>query len=335
MGHDIHILSLDQAVAQSFYPLPADITWKKSGLVKGMKKLTPLSFLRTIVFLKQEIRRENPDIVVAFMHSMFVSAAFAAIGTGVPVIASEHIVPQHYKKRPFEFFLLLLSSFFIKKITVISEAVKELYPAFLHAKIVPIANPVTVYHSVAATREPIILNVGRLAEQKDQKTLIQAFAHLAADFPDWNLRIIGEGELRQNLEELCQKHGLTQRVTLPGVTKDMQGEYARASVVVVSSLYESFGLATAEAMSAGVPAIGFKDCPGTNEIIEDGISGVLVNGSDRVQVLEEGLRNLLSSEEERARMGRSAQKRITEKFGIDVVESWQRLLQSEAKAQRS
>ena len=66
------------------------------------------------------------------------------------------------------------------------------------------------------------------------------------------------------------KLGLENRVFLPGVIDDIRKIYQKADIFVSSSLYESFGLAAAEAMAFQIPCIGFRNCTGIREIVEDG-----------------------------------------------------------------
>ena len=69
------------------------------------------------------------------------------------------------------------------------------------------------------------------------------------------------------------------------------------------SAYESFGLTTAEALSHGLPVVGFADCPGTNELVRDGVNGRLVAGPDRAGALAAGLARMMASPDERQRLG--------------------------------
>ncbi len=105
-------------------------------------------------------------------------------------------------------------------------------------------------------------------------------------------------------------------------------EYARADVLAVSSRYESFGLVTAEALAAGIPVVGFADCPGTNELVVDGVNGLLVSGDDRVAALEEGLRRITGDRDYRARLASSAASSV-ERFGLEAVaDQWERVCRS-------
>jgi len=171
-----------------------------------------------------------------------------------------------------------------------------------------------------------LLAVGRLEDQKDHRTLIRAFAEIAGDFPDWRLRIVGEGELRPDLEALVRRHRLEGRVALPGAISEIGEEYEAAQLFVMSSSYESFGLTSAEALAHGLPVIGFADCPGTNELVQEGVNGRLVEGADRATALAAGLAGLMSSPGERERLGAAGPASI-ECFAPErITDVWEALL---------
>ena len=105
----------------------------------------------------------------------------------------------------------------------------------------------------------VMLNVGRLVEFKDQKTLIGAFGMIADEFPNWRLKIIGQGPLRAELDRTIEGLGLSKVVEIIDKSKRIEDEYANADLFVSSSIYEGFGLVTAEASSTGLPCVGFHD----------------------------------------------------------------------------
>jgi glycosyltransferase involved in cell wall biosynthesis len=205
---------------------------------------------------------------------------------------------------------------------------REGFPKRFRKRMRTIPNPVRIIASKRdrsrGTGPKTILSVGRLEKQKDQATLIEAFARLASDFPNWNLRIIGEGSLRQDLE--AQIAGLHGRAELPGAVADIEREFAAADLFAMPSLYESFGIATAEALAAGLPAVGFADCPGTNELIDDGTNGLLVRGADRADAIADGLARLMRDEDLRARLGAAGPASV-EKYSLaSVADRWEQLL---------
>lgn len=331
-GHDVSVLNFDQPGGRPFYPLNTKVKRISLGIGNVKRKATFREVLLRMFALRRKAKEIRPDIVIAFMHSSFIPASFALVGTGIPIIASEHIVPQHYHSRKMEYFFLLLSKFFVKKITVLSVSIIQSYPRFLHSKMYAIPNPVHLaqassYAAKESSGKRVILNVGRLTDQKDQETLIRAFAVLAPNFPDWHLRIIGEGELRDNLENTVSALKLNKRISLPGITSKIEKEYQAAHIFALPSHYESFGLATAEALAHGLPAVGFKSCQGTNELIIHRHNGLLVEDDSRVESLAAALKLLMSDEKLRNKLGKQGFKSI-EKFHPDVVvNKWEKLIE--------
>lgn len=334
-GHEIQLVTFDQPGGQSVYPLHEKIERIYIPVGDSSKKSTLYETLLRMQALRKCFYFNKPQIIVAFMHSMFVPASLSSIGVNIPVIGSEHIVPDHYRSRRIEFFLLLLASFFMPKITVLSDKVKVLYPKFLQKKMIAMPNPIFFASNGAKNRvekkRKIILNVGRLDAQKDQKTLIEAFALLSADYPEWDLKIVGEGALRSELMTLIGAKKLQDRVFLPGIAPDIASEYEAADIFAMSSRYESFGLATAEAMAFGLPAVGFADCPGTNEIIADGENGILVQDEDRIKAFANGLKDLMDDPDRRSRYGEQGREGVKIYSLERVTENWQRLLKEMAR----
>jgi len=329
-GHDVTVASFDAADAADFYAFAPPIRRIRLGIGNSAERSGARQTLRRIGALRRLARAEAPDVAIGFMHSAYIPLGLALAGTGIPAVASEHIVFGHYDNRRIERLLLGFIPRFLHSITAISEEMRRGFPAKIRRKMTIVPNPVAAAAGAAADvrggAEKIILTVGRLEEQKDQRTLVAAFGLLAERFPEWRLRILGEGVLRPDLEAQIAALDLAGRIALPGATPDISAEYAGAQLFAMPSTYESFGLATAEAMAHGVPAVGFADCPGTNELIVDGENGLLVAGEDRAAALADGLARLMSSDEERARMGAAAPAHIAAFAPERVVERWEKLL---------
>jgi GalNAc-alpha-(1->4)-GalNAc-alpha-(1->3)-diNAcBac-PP-undecaprenol alpha-1,4-N-acetyl-D-galactosaminyltransferase len=270
----------------------------------------------------------EPDVAVGFMHSVFVPLGVALARTGIPLIASEHTSIEHYGRSRVQRLLLELAPLLSVAGTIPSDRVRHDYPHRLRRRMWVIPNPVSSRPTAARrSRGNVVLAVGRLSAEKNHGELIRAFERDALRFRDWQLRIIGDGVLRSDLECQVQKSGLEHQVVLPGATDDVAAEYAGAAFVVVPSRYESFGLVTAEALAAGRAVIGFADCPGTNELIEHGVNGLLVDGSgDRVSTLAAGLERMMADDELRQRMGTAGPASVSA-FDLNaVVDRWEDLL---------
>ncbi|GAA2605509.1 hypothetical protein GCM10010304_64410 [Streptomyces roseoviolaceus] len=151
----------------------------------------------------------------------------------------------------------------------------------------------------------VVIAAGRLVRVKRYDLLIEAFAQVAAAFPDWQLRIYGKGEEQPALRQLIERLGLWNNVFLMGAATPMEAEWAKASIAAATSDFEPFGMTIVEAMRCGLPVVS-TDCPyGPAEIIKDGTDGRLVPVGDR-DALASALLELVGDDERRRRMGRTA-----------------------------
>lgn len=330
-GHEIVVLSFDPDDAPDFYAYPAGVLRLRAGDHAVAQRTSPLQMIERIRRSRAQVRAVTPDVAVGFMHSAYVMLSLALARSGIPVVGSEHIGFHHYRARPLEASLISLATINMVAMTAVSASIRQSFPWWIRRKMAVVPNPVDLLHRdladvVGSAGRKLLLTVGRLEPQKDQATLIRAFHHLAGQFPDWNLRIVGEGSLRRDLERLAGSLGLADRVQFAGMVKQVEREYARAQLFVIPSLYESFGLVTAEALAHGLPAVGFRNCPGTNEVIHSEVNGILVEGASRVEALAEGLARLMDSSELRRRYASAAPGSVLQ-FGIGaVVDAWEDLL---------
>jgi glycosyltransferase involved in cell wall biosynthesis len=138
---------------------------------------------------------------------------------------------------------------------------------------------------------PVVLAVGRLTKQKDFPTLIQAFAQVRKT-RQARLLILGEGPDREALEALVNRLGLENDVAMPGFVDNPYAFMSRASVFVLSSLWEGLPTVLIEALYCGRPIIA-TDCPsGPREILANGQHGRLIPLADitaLAQAIEAGL----------------------------------------------
>lgn len=165
---------------------------------------------------------------------------------------------------------------------------------------------------------PVILGVGRLAQQKDFSTLIKAFAKVRAERP-MRLMILGEGKDRARLTQLADSLGVAQDVALHGFEPNPYKYMRRSAVFVFSSLWEGFGNVLVEAMALGIPVVS-TDCPsGPAEILDHGRWGKLVPMKSP-DILARAIIDTLRSP------GYDARKRA-EEFSVDrIVEKYLALL---------
>lgn len=327
-GHGVDVITFDPP-GQSFYALDPRV--RRVDLAVGPPgQPTPRwALLRALPRIRKAATDANADIVVGFMHSMYVPMALALWGSGIPLVASEHTGMQHFEGRRFERLLVRwLSRRFVAK-SVPSEVVLAQCASVDACPVEVLANPLPLepfrLGVCQPPREPpVLLSVGRFMKEKNQLELIDAFARLAGEFPDWTLRFAGDGEMRALLERRVADLGLTARVQMPGAVAAMADEYAAASIVAMPSRWESFGLATAEALASARPVVGFADCPGTNELVRHEHNGLLVEGGEgRVRHLEAGLRRLMADPALRGTLGSRGPASVAHFAGDAVTPVWE------------
>ncbi|WP_436774413.1 glycosyltransferase family 4 protein [Yinghuangia sp. YIM S09857] len=194
-------------------------------------------------------------------------------------------------------------------VTTVTEADARSFAEHTHVPGVPV---VAIPNSTAAStippadgRLPVVIAAGRLQPVKRYDLLIQAFASLRHDFPEWQLRIYGQGPERALLRELISELSLTDSVLLMGGVTPLDPEWVKGSVAAVTSSEESFGMTLVEAMRCGLPVVS-TDCPvGPREIITDGVDGLLAAEGD-IEDIAKALGRLMGDADLRAAMGAAA-----------------------------
>ena len=204
-GYEVEFVFLKKDIR--YYPLQQQVTITLANNECGSDSLT-----KKLLWMRRYIKQQKPDVVFAFRISIYLVTLLSLIGIKVPVIASERIDPNYNSnhEKILQRILLPLTDWFV----VQTSAIKAYYPKFIQKKTDIIFNPVSekvfevnderlmVNGDGLAVKEKKIISVGRLHHQKNQKMMIEAFARVADDFPEWKLVIYGEGPERAKLEKL-------------------------------------------------------------------------------------------------------------------------------------
>ena len=175
------------------------------------------------------------------------------------------------------------------------------------------------------SKHKTVLAVGRLHEQKGFDLLLQAWKPIEEKYPDWTLRIVGEGPKREELETLVKTLKL-KRVALIGRTNEVVNEYAQASLFVLSSRYEGLPLALIEAMWCGTPSIAF-DCPhGPAELLTNNHGWLVFNGD--ISALSAQLDYAIAHPEEAAQRAQKAQTYAQQTYSEStIMPQWIKLIE--------
>ncbi len=126
---------------------------------------------------------------------------------------------------------------------------------------------------------PVILNVGELNPNKNQKTAILAFKEIVKQYPNAKLLIAGKGEEKESLEQLARAEGIKEKVVFLGYTLELEKYMQICDAVIACSYREGLPLNVIEAMLCGKPVVASQN-RGHNELIQDGVNGYLVNADD-------------------------------------------------------
>jgi len=237
-GFSVLLITWDAPDAHSFYPINQAVKWIRLGF-----KPSIADKIRRVRALAEVLRTHEVKALIGFVMSGDRTVYAAAKLAGVPLIAAERNGPAMYHLRYgaihrwLTFRLLSLCS----RIAVQFEDYAHGYPAYLRSRIVAIPNPVTPAEQLAQPHVPnadghlILLAVGRLDPlQKRFEYLIKAFAHIAASFPQWRLRLIGDGPDEARLREMTAELGITQQVVFQASMSDVMQAYTSAHLFVIS-----------------------------------------------------------------------------------------------------
>ncbi|QOR04226.1 glycosyltransferase [Campylobacter cuniculorum] len=198
-----------------------------------------------------------------------------------------------------------------------------------HFSIIPNFIP-TIPKESTNHAQKIVLSVGRLVEQKGFSRLIEIWDLVQKNqaFREWKLHIVGEGGLEQELREQISAKNLNDSIILKPFTKEIEKEYLSASIYVMTSLYEGFGMVLVESGSFALPSVAFDVKTGPSDIIEDSKTGFLIE-DNALESFVKKLCVLMENQNLREQMGNAAKKRMQEKFSKEVImEKWEELFES-------
>lgn len=256
--------------------------------------------------LRRLIAAERPDAVISFITENNVLTLLAGTGSNARLIVSERAHPalDLNVSRVWRGLRKLLYS---RADVVVAQTRQTAawIEQHCHAKAVVVPNGLRELHDSQIPKESLIVGVGRLVPQKGFDLLLEAFARIAARFPDWKVVIVGEGGEREALERQRDALGLAGRVTLPGHSGAVESWMARAGLVVQPSRFEGFPNVVLEAMGLGAAVVSADCLAGPSDLIDDGANGRLVP-VENVPALAAAMADLMAQPDERARLGRAA-----------------------------
>lgn len=301
-----------------------------------LNKKNRFDFFRLAWNLSRIIKKEKPSLIFSFLtYTNYLTVLARNLARSrIPLLLGEHTnLKGSLKGQKFKGIKKILIRNLYPKATniiAVSEGVKEdlvtnykipknkcfvIYNMVNIKGIKEFANE-EITHPWFKEEIPIIIACGRLVAQKNYPLLFKAMS-LVLKEKNARLLILGEGKDRSKLEEYARKLNISQNVAFLGFQSNPFKYMSRASVFVLSSSWEGFGNVIIEAMACGNPVIS-THCPsGPDEIITDGVNGLLIPVRDGNALVKAILR-LLKDEPLRKRLAEAGRKRA-EDFRIEKM----------------
>ena len=164
----------------------------------------------------------------------------------------------------------------------------------------------------------IVGNSGRLHPQKGMEYFVRAVEVVKKTHPMIKFFIIGDGELRKDIENLINKLGLENNITLLGFRSDIKNTISQLDVLVLTSIYEGLPLTPMEAFSVSKAVIA-TNIDGTREVVEDGYNGILVE-SKNPESIAEAIVRVYEDRKLLETLNENSRKTFENKFSLEIFE---------------
>jgi glycosyltransferase involved in cell wall biosynthesis len=281
-----------------------------------------------IARLRAAIRGSGADIVLSFIGTTNVLTVLASLGLRRRIVIAERNDPARQSLgRTWDWLRRVIYRRADLVIANSRGAIEAMSGYVPRERMIWLPNPLRTAPKNSGAdvprTSPFFLAVGRLDRQKAHDILLDAFARICSDLPNWQLMVLGDGRLRDKLIEQASTLKLGARVQFAGFVDDPFPWYRAATIFVHPAVHEGLPNAVLEAMSEGLPVIVTDAQEGLREIVSDGVSGVVVPAGDSGSVARAML-TLACEADLRRRLGEGARRAI-EPFRADsVVAAWSR-----------
>ncbi|GGR30461.1 stealth conserved region 3 domain-containing protein [Streptomyces roseolus] len=318
VGRPVRESALDAAACRTLASLPSEII--KPSWESTFDRLSDIEMTR-------ELGSLDTDVLVTTTPALMAAAAELA-PSRVITVHQEHRASQ---LRGVSGEPLLVHGPRIDALVSLTERTNDWFADSLGdtaPELVAIPNAVPDgYRPRADLESKTIVLAARMTPEKQLDHAVHAFHRVSEEFPDWTLRIFGDGPQLIRLRNLVEGLGLHARVEFMGRTDQMEAEWAKASLALLPSRNEAFPLVLLEVFAAGVPVVAYDIVTGPAEIIRHDVDGLLVPSKD-IDSLAEAMSRLMGDDDLRLAFGQAARTGVYERFsGESITGQWEQLFE--------
>lgn len=349
-GHEVILVAFENKEGIPFYPVSEGVEFINVGVgYTGQQSLMDkikrgfcgsrecrhifdnrLDDIKRAKLISPVIEKYRPDIIISF-NIRATRILMNNVTLTCPVITMFHGDPELYFKE------LNYDQYSLKSLER-CECLQVLMPSFVdsvkkyivHNNVVYIPNAISQNDcAILEEKRNVVITVARIEpKQKRQHLLIEAFNLLKWNYPDWKVEIWGENYVNKEYYNYClelvNKYNLREKISFCGTTDNVDEKLRNASIFAFPSCSEGFSLALGEAMAAGLPSVGFKNCPAVNELIKNGSNGILCE--ETVEDFARGLVELMDDADKRKRYGSQAKEDMKQYMPEKVWDKWEELI---------
>lgn len=352
--YDVELISLYKSNNETYFKYDDNIKinyiYKKSNLIsKKYKKNKPLYYFIRLLEKANEFitiklgakkyakKVTNKDIVI--FGRVPTALEFLPYINAKKIIVREAMHLEYHKNKS------KIKKYFPEKVDLFilsSDENMKSYKEFLGdaVKMIKIYNPLSITPKVINNVDvKNVISIGRYDTHKGYDYLIRAFKIVSEKYPDWKLRIVGDGYYKPKMEELISDLNLNDNVLLVPATKDVVKELNKAYIYVMASRFEGYANALVEAMACGLSCISYDWLMGVDEIIKHNENGLIVNLTDRyryfktldiidedINILADMIIKTIEDKNMREKFKNEAPKIVNSRKKDKIIEKWLKIV---------
>ncbi len=325
-GYDVHIMTLNQGDEEMFYDFSPSI--KHHDITVGSNPIKYLKDYRNGI--RSIVEKVGPDIICVCDDGVKGFFAPKILKKPCPMIYERHVskLTEGVEGKP---------GILDRIITGIKYRLMDYGATHYDAFVVltkgnlaewktdtlkVISNPLSFFPEESSTlKNKKVIAVGKHGYQKGYDRLLKSWQLVVKEHPDWILEIYGAFNQDHDLQGLAHDLGIEDHVRLFAPVKNIKDKFLEASIHVLASRFEGFGMVIIEAMSCGVPSISF-DCPfGPSDIISDNKDGVLIENGN-IEAFGKALITIIGNDKTRKDMGITAKENVKRYSAKNIAQQW-------------